>query len=78
MKDNELDIKLRRKLGCNVLTAWFYKWILRPGFEFWFDVKHLQLCKTIDLKYLKEIFDIRYKIENYIMTKPSIRSKMEL
>lgn len=37
----------------------------KPGFNLWFDVKNLQLYKTENLEYVREISSIRYKIESY-------------
>lgn len=51
--------------------------MLKLGLELWLDAKDLQLCKTIDLKYIKKILGVRYKIKNYVITRLNTRPKIE-
>lgn len=43
----------------------------------WLDVRYLQLYRTITPKYINKIFDIRYKIENYIITMLNTRPRIK-
>lgn len=53
------------RLWWNILVIWLEKYMLRPSLDLWLDVKTLQLYRTIDLEYIKEISNIEYKRENY-------------
>lgn len=67
-----------KKHWCNTLVIWLDKYILRSGSDLWLDVNNLQLYRIIGLKYVKEITNIRYKIKNYLITRPNERPKINL
>lgn len=54
-----------RKFLCNTLTVWYDRHTSRPGLDLWLDERNLQLCRAISLEYIREIFGIRYEMENY-------------
>lgn len=50
----------------------------RSGFYLWWDINNLQIYKLVGSKHIKEVFDIEYIINNYIMMRPNIRPKIKL
>lgn len=52
--------------------------MLRPGSDIWLDIKNIQLSRTWDLEYVREITSMKYSIENYVMTKLNTKLKIEL
>lgn len=49
--------------------------MLQLGFNLWLDLKNLQLCRAVNLKYKKKVSSIKYRIENYVIIKPSLKLK---
>lgn len=39
--------------------------MLRPGSDFGLNLRNLQLYRVVGLEYVREVFGIEYKIENY-------------
>lgn len=37
----------------------------KPSSDLWLDIRNLQLCRAVSLKYIKKISSARYGIENY-------------
>lgn len=44
---------------------------------YWLDIKDLWLDKAAGSEYVKEISGIEYGIKSYMMTRPSVRPKIE-
>lgn len=47
-------------------------------FDLLLDTRDLQLGRTVGPDYAREISNIKYGIKSYMMTKPSVRPKIEL
>lgn len=44
----------------------------------WLDMRNLQFSKAVSSKYVIEITGIKYGMENYVITKPSVRPRIKL
>lgn len=78
MKDNKLGIRLNKNFLYNILTSLLNRYISRLNFDLWLNINNLYLYRVISLEYIKEIFNVNYKIENYIIIRLSAKFRIRL